>query len=159
MWNRPVSQFMKRHVYVPLIARGYNPLVAQLFVFTISAVLHELVVGVPTHNIIGKTQGTDDVELSNGNNRCRICWNDVPAAAHLPHRRCYQDQVARRADRGQCHLLDQLCPRGSASRSPVVFLCLASKVWKREQTKTADLTFTHECTSGEPMIWLIIMII
>lgn len=52
-WNRPVYQFMKRHVYSPLIGRGYSPFVASTVVFTISALLHELLVGIPTHNMIG----------------------------------------------------------------------------------------------------------
>lgn len=53
-WNKPVYAFMKRHVYSPLVGRGCPPLLAQVFVFVFSAVLHELLVGVPTHNIIGK---------------------------------------------------------------------------------------------------------
>lgn len=52
-WNKPVYQFMLRHIYMPLVARGCPPVVAQLLVFTFSAALHELLVGVPTHNIIG----------------------------------------------------------------------------------------------------------
>lgn len=53
-WNKPVSQFMKRHIYAPMVARGLPPIVAQIATFTFSAVLHELLVGVPTHNILGK---------------------------------------------------------------------------------------------------------
>ncbi|KAF2498079.1 hypothetical protein BU16DRAFT_548992 [Lophium mytilinum] len=45
-WNKPVSHFMKRHIYSPLIGRGVPPQVAQFIVFTLSAVLHELLVGV-----------------------------------------------------------------------------------------------------------------
>lgn len=52
-WNRPVYAFMLRHIYVPLVARGCPPRLAQLLVFTFSAALHELLVGVPTHNVIG----------------------------------------------------------------------------------------------------------
>ncbi|KAF9893423.1 Diacylglycerol O-acyltransferase 1 [Aspergillus nanangensis] len=52
-WNRPVYLFMKRHVYSPLIGRGYSPFLASTIVFTISALLHELLVGIPTHNMIG----------------------------------------------------------------------------------------------------------
>lgn len=53
-WNRPVYSFMKRHVYLPLVGRGCPPVVAQIIVFVISGILHEMVVGVPTHNIIGE---------------------------------------------------------------------------------------------------------
>jgi len=52
-WNKPVSHFMKRHIYSPLVGRGVPPQVAQVIVFILSAALHELLVGVPTHNIIG----------------------------------------------------------------------------------------------------------
>lgn len=52
-WNRPVNQFMLRHVYMPLVARGCPVGLAQFLVFFFSATLHELLVGVPTHNIIG----------------------------------------------------------------------------------------------------------
>jgi diacylglycerol O-acyltransferase-1 len=52
-WNKPVYQFMKRHVFSPLVGRGWSSGAASIFVFTFSAFLHELLVGVPTHNIIG----------------------------------------------------------------------------------------------------------
>ncbi|KAL4742309.1 MBOAT, membrane-bound O-acyltransferase family-domain-containing protein [Aspergillus similis] len=52
-WNRPVYIFMKRHVYMPLVTRGWNPTLAGTVVFAVSAVLHEILVGVPTHNLIG----------------------------------------------------------------------------------------------------------
>lgn len=52
-WNRPVYSFMKRHVYMPLVMRGWNPALAGTVVFAVSAVLHEVLVGVPTHNLIG----------------------------------------------------------------------------------------------------------
>ncbi|KAA8652352.1 hypothetical protein EYZ11_008681 [Aspergillus tanneri] len=52
-WNRPVYLFMKRHVFSPMVGRGYSPLAASTVVFIISALLHELLVGIPTHNVIG----------------------------------------------------------------------------------------------------------
>ncbi|KAG5985505.1 hypothetical protein E4U54_006007 [Claviceps lovelessii] len=52
-WNRPVYTYFKRHVYVPMIGRGWSPWTASCTVFLVSAVLHEVLVGVPTHNIIG----------------------------------------------------------------------------------------------------------
>ncbi|KAK1765675.1 diacylglycerol O-acyltransferase [Phialemonium atrogriseum] len=52
-WNRPVYQFFRRHVYSPMVGRGWSPGVAGFVVFFMSAVLHEVLVGVPTHNIIG----------------------------------------------------------------------------------------------------------
>ncbi|KAF2201780.1 hypothetical protein GQ43DRAFT_370599, partial [Delitschia confertaspora ATCC 74209] len=52
-WNKPVTNFMRRHVYNPLVSRGVPRSIAQVIVFVISGVLHELLVGVPTHNVIG----------------------------------------------------------------------------------------------------------
>ncbi|KAI5801443.1 hypothetical protein DFH27DRAFT_591050 [Peziza echinospora] len=52
-WNKPVYHFMKRHIAAPLVGRGVSPTIASVIVFTFSAILHEIVVGVPTHNIIG----------------------------------------------------------------------------------------------------------
>ncbi|KAF2788066.1 hypothetical protein K505DRAFT_329219 [Melanomma pulvis-pyrius CBS 109.77] len=52
-WNKPVTNFMRRHIYSPLVGRGCPPAIAQIIVFLFSGVLHELLVGVPTHNIIG----------------------------------------------------------------------------------------------------------
>ncbi|KAF2844858.1 diacylglycerol O-acyltransferas-like protein 1 [Plenodomus tracheiphilus IPT5] len=52
-WNKPVTNFMRRHIYSPLVGRGWHPAIAQILVFLFSGILHELLVGVPTHNIIG----------------------------------------------------------------------------------------------------------
>jgi diacylglycerol O-acyltransferase-1 len=53
-WNKPVYQFFRRHVYSPMRSRGWSHMTASTAVFFVSAVLHELLVGVPTHNLIGK---------------------------------------------------------------------------------------------------------
>lgn len=58
-WNKPVYSFMKRHVYSPLIGRGWSPGNASIAVFVFSGILHELLVGVPTHNIIGMYDRTE----------------------------------------------------------------------------------------------------
>lgn len=52
-WNKPVYSFMRRHVYAPLVGRGWSPNAASAWVFVFSGLLHELLVGVPTHNILG----------------------------------------------------------------------------------------------------------
>ncbi|KAK4963836.1 hypothetical protein LTR66_012626 [Elasticomyces elasticus] len=52
-WNKPVFHFMKRHIYSPLVGRGVPPRIAQILTFLFSGLLHELLVGVPTHNILG----------------------------------------------------------------------------------------------------------
>lgn len=53
-WNKPVYQFMKRHIYSPLVGRGVPPRLAQAMVFVFSGFLHELLVGIPTHNLLCK---------------------------------------------------------------------------------------------------------
>jgi diacylglycerol O-acyltransferase-1 len=53
-WNKPVYHFMKRHIYSPLIGRGVSPRNAQLLTFVFSGVLHELLIGIPTHNLMGE---------------------------------------------------------------------------------------------------------
>jgi diacylglycerol O-acyltransferase 1 len=52
-WNKPVYHFMRRHIYSPLLGRGWSPQAASLWVFVFSGFLHELVVGVPAHSILG----------------------------------------------------------------------------------------------------------
>ena len=52
-WNKPVTHFMKRHIYSPMVGRGMNSTLAQIITFLFSGILHELLVGVPTHNILG----------------------------------------------------------------------------------------------------------
>ena len=52
-WNKPVYNFMKRHVYSPLRGRGWGHPIASAMVFVFSGVLHEALVGIPTHNILG----------------------------------------------------------------------------------------------------------
>ncbi|EEH37109.2 hypothetical protein PAAG_07527 [Paracoccidioides lutzii Pb01] len=52
-WNKPVYHFMRRHIFSPLIGRGWSPFAASVMVFIFSGILHELLVGIPTHNVIG----------------------------------------------------------------------------------------------------------
>ncbi|KAI9027864.1 MBOAT, membrane-bound O-acyltransferase family-domain-containing protein [Hyaloraphidium curvatum] len=54
LWNLPVSTWAKRHIYIPLIRNhALSPMASQLIVFTVSALLHELIIGVPTHVLYG----------------------------------------------------------------------------------------------------------
>jgi len=46
-WNRPVHNWLVRHVYHPLRRRGYNRHVGSLVIFLISAFFHELLASVP----------------------------------------------------------------------------------------------------------------
>ncbi len=63
-WNKPVYHFMKRHIYAPLVGRGWSSNAASAWVFVFSGVLHELLVGVPTHNILGRFYTHDVSQIS-----------------------------------------------------------------------------------------------
>ena len=139
-WNRPVYQFMKRHIYAPLVSRGCPPRVAQVAVFVFSGVLHEILVGVPTHNIIGEQiHCLHAASASYGaphsrHRRRRVCGNDVPAAANVRDRHPHQGQRLGRDDDRQRHLLGQLRARRAASGGLAVLFRLAGQIWEREQT-------------------------
>lgn len=49
LWNGPVHQWLKRHIYLPLVARGWSSRQAQMACFSLSAIAHEYLVAVPTH--------------------------------------------------------------------------------------------------------------
>ncbi|KAF9175705.1 hypothetical protein BGX21_000557 [Mortierella sp. AD011] len=57
LWNKPVYTFFKRHCYLPMITSGTKPLHATFVIFTISAILHEVLIGIPTHMIYGYAFG------------------------------------------------------------------------------------------------------
>ncbi|KAK3845305.1 MAG: MBOAT, membrane-bound O-acyltransferase family-domain-containing protein [Linnemannia gamsii] len=52
-WNSPVYTFFKRHVYLPMITSGHSAFTASIVIFTISAILHEVLIGIPTKMIYG----------------------------------------------------------------------------------------------------------
>ena len=47
MWNLPVHRWAVRHLFKPLLSRGFSPFKASLVVFLVSAALHEYLVSVP----------------------------------------------------------------------------------------------------------------
>jgi len=49
LWNMPVHRWLVRHVYFPALRMGASKDLAILAVFFVSAVFHELVLGVPLH--------------------------------------------------------------------------------------------------------------
>ncbi|TPX33712.1 diacylglycerol O-acyltransferase [Synchytrium microbalum] len=52
LWNAPVYNWSKRHVYLPLVVNHkFSSAAATAIVFVVSAVLHEVIIGVPLHNI------------------------------------------------------------------------------------------------------------
>ncbi|KAG9455606.1 hypothetical protein H6P81_000114 [Aristolochia fimbriata] len=50
MWNMPVHKWMVRHVYFPCLRNGIPKGVAVFIAFFVSAVFHELCIGVPCRN-------------------------------------------------------------------------------------------------------------
>ena len=58
-WNKPVHHFMRRHIFSPLVGRGWSTYAASAAVFFISGILHELAVGIPTHSLLGKFRVPD----------------------------------------------------------------------------------------------------
>ncbi|KAJ1917888.1 hypothetical protein H4219_002932 [Mycoemilia scoparia] len=54
-WNLPVHYFCKRHILMPLTSPPFNmsTKVGVMVTFLISAIMHELLIGVPTHSIKG----------------------------------------------------------------------------------------------------------
>jgi len=53
LWNVPVHSYFKRHIYIPLKRRGWSSWNASMVVFILSAVIHEILLGVPTHALLG----------------------------------------------------------------------------------------------------------
>ena len=62
-WNKPVYQFMRRHVHTPLVKRGWRFNVASAIVFIFSGFLHEALVGIPTHSITGVAFGAMIIQI------------------------------------------------------------------------------------------------
>nr|QOY44183.1 DGAT1 [Haematococcus lacustris]WNL52999.1 DGTT1 [synthetic construct] len=50
-WNLPVHKWLLRHVYFPALRLGLSRWPAMILVFFVSAVFHELVLGVPLHMV------------------------------------------------------------------------------------------------------------
>jgi len=53
LWNMPIHKWMVRHVYFPSLRAGLPKFAAGVVVFFVSAVFHELLVGVPLHMLKG----------------------------------------------------------------------------------------------------------
>lgn len=51
LWNVPVHKWLLRHVYYPALRRHVPKTIAACCVFFVSAVFHELLVGVPLHMV------------------------------------------------------------------------------------------------------------
>eukprot|EP01025_Chloroclados_australasicus_P052422 TRINITY_DN6110_c0_g2_i2.p1 TRINITY_DN6110_c0_g2~~TRINITY_DN6110_c0_g2_i2.p1 ORF type:complete len:673 (-),score=48.10 TRINITY_DN6110_c0_g2_i2:283-2301(-) len=53
LWNMPVHKWLLRTVYFPAVRKGIPKFFAGLITFFISAVFHELIIGVPLHMLRG----------------------------------------------------------------------------------------------------------
>lgn len=54
LWNTPVHHWCKRHIFRPLMIKyKVSPSIAIMSVFTFSAIVHEVIFGIPTHNLTG----------------------------------------------------------------------------------------------------------
>lgn len=137
-WNKPVYQYFKRHVYSPMRSRGWSNGAAGLAVFFLSAVLHELLVGVPTHNLIGMFfyhPNTRSLKRShvNAKNRRRLPRHVPPTTSHPDHQAAGEEEVSQRQAAGQHHLLGLVHHLRSAVCRPHVLLRVAGQVWQRQQ--------------------------
>lgn len=50
-WNLPVHHYVQRHIYAPALRAGLSSLQANLLSFFLSAILHEVLISIPTHMI------------------------------------------------------------------------------------------------------------
>lgn len=127
-WNKPVYQYMKRHVFSPLIGRGWSTRNASTAVFVFSAVLHELLVGIPTHNVIGTSESSFwmTVLLT----VCRSCfhWNDCATALDFHHGAAGKDGIDQWQNNRKLYFLDFVHAYWATTSSTLVLLCLAGKV-------------------------------
>jgi len=139
-WNKPVYQFMKRHVFSPLVGRGWSSGHASIAVFVFSAVLHELLVGIPTHNIIGTLPRINSDTESSRLTSCRCCfhWHDCPTSANCNYCAAGKDARHQWKDCRQLHLLGFVYPDRPTIGCIVVFFRLASEVWIGKQVDFKD---------------------
>jgi diacylglycerol O-acyltransferase-1 len=134
-WNKPVTNFMKRHIYAPLIGRGWSPTAAQIVVFILSGILHELLVGVPTHNVIGNLFHGIHInincrKLTYKYRRC-IRWHGTSDPAHRHHGQAPENERRERQGCRKRDLLDQFLLSRPAAGCIALFFRLACQVWQR----------------------------
>lgn len=80
LWNVPVHNYFKRHVYIPLRRRGWSNTSASMMVFFLSAIIHEILLGIPTHAVPILFNRIDIV------NRRRLSRHDGSDPPRLPNR-------------------------------------------------------------------------
>jgi hypothetical protein len=115
LWNLPVHNYLKRHVYIPLRRRGWSNISASILVFFLSAVVHEILFGVPTHAVASVSSELSAV------NWCRVPCNDGTNTACLSDRTTGEDERTRNNDR-QLHFLDHFLSCRTAIRGIILLL-------------------------------------
>lgn len=107
-WNKPVYHFMRRHIFSPLVGRGWSTQTASAMVFVFSGFLHEMAVGVPTHNILGQSSSLCNIPdlFFLTCLRCCIFWHGHSAAPDHHHEAFDKDRRHDREGHRQLHILD-----------------------------------------------------
>lgn len=127
-WNKPVYLFMKRHIFSPLVGRGWSPFAASIMVFLFSAILHELLVGIPTHNLIGMSIShfleVEDTDLR----RRRICRYDVSTPINHRNSTIGTHGRSNNKDNWQFGVLGDVLPGWPATRRIAILFCLAGEI-------------------------------
>ena len=130
-WNKPVYSFMKRHIYNPLVARGWSSHAASAWVFVFSGLLHELLVGVPTHNILGRRAHFliwSKTGLTERHFRRCVHWYASSNTSSLLHCATREDGWSQWQGFGQLYFLGELLSRWSAVGRVIVLLRLAGQI-------------------------------
>lgn len=136
LWNKPVYQFMKRHIFSPMISRGWSLQFASVAVFFVSAILHELLVGIPTKNIIGMFfpfPCTSRRNKSSFRQRRRVHGHDCPDPTDPFHTYLREDERSQWQAHWKLHILGLLHDSRTALRCACLLLRVASQVRFRLQ--------------------------
>ncbi len=126
-WNKPVYQFMKRHIFSPLIGRGWSSGASSIAVFVFSGVLHELMVGIPTHNVLGKKDLAECLSLAKVY-RCRIHRHGYSAPFDSYHSTTREDARSQWENTGELHILGFIYTYWTALGSSPLLFRLASQI-------------------------------
>jgi hypothetical protein len=122
-----------RHIYAPLVSRGVPPMIAQMLVFVFSGFLHELLVGVPTHNILCESGPRYYYyDITDSTLRGCIRRYDVANSTYFHDRPPSAGKESYGKSSREHGLLDQLLSGWTTSGGAFVLFCLASEIWKHE---------------------------
>ena len=120
LWNLPVHSYFKRHIYVPLKRRGWSNRSASIMVFFISAVIHEILLGIPTHAVSSRLYAVLIIV-----NRSRIPGNAWANSSRIPNRAAGKDERFRNND-WKLYILDNFLFSRSTLWGIILFLSVSS---------------------------------